>query len=59
MQDSKVNDSWPTGNHARAGTRILELITPSFISQELYDLTVYPLDIYLPDASFSESSVFF
>lgn len=59
MQDSMVNDSWPTGNHARAGTRILELITPSFISQELYDLTVYPLDIYLPDTSFSECSVFF
>lgn len=28
VRDGTVDDSWPTGNHTRTGTRILELITP-------------------------------
>ena len=52
-----MDDSWPTGNHTRAGTRILELITSSFTSQKLpttalWFSCVYPQNIYISNPSF-------
>lgn len=35
VQGGTVDDSWPSGNHTRAGSRTLELITPSFAWQKL------------------------